>query len=79
MVFQWVHIYSFKNININIRVKNYHCKDVNYPILQNLSIYKYKFMTRFIEFCFVKYRNTNVNKIKPKAIFFEKGIFSSYF
>ena len=57
----------------------YCCKDVNCSILQNPSIYKYKFATRFIRFCFVKYRNTNVNKIKPKAIFFEKGIFSSYF
>lgn len=55
------------------------CKDVNYLILQNHPVYKYKFIAEFAEFCFVKYRNTNVNKIKPKAIFFEKGIFSSYF
>ena len=57
----------------------YRCEDVNYPTLQNPSIYKHKFTTIFIRFCFVKYRNTNVNKAKRKAIFFEKGIFSSYF
>ena len=57
----------------------YRCEDVNCSTLQNPSIYKYKFATRFIRFCFVKYRNTNINKTKHKAIFFEKGIFSSYF
>lgn len=57
----------------------YRCEDVNCSTLQNPSIYKYKFTTRFIEFCFVKYRSMNVNKMKHKAIFFEKGIFSSYF
>ena len=46
---------------------------------KNHSVYKRKFMTKFIEFCFVKYRNMNVNKIEHKAISFEKGIFSSYF
>ena len=55
------------------------CKDVNCLILQNHSVYKHKFAVEFTEFCFIKYRNANVNKIKPKAIFFEKGIFSSYF
>lgn len=57
----------------------YRCEDVNYSILQNPSVYKYKFEAGFIRFCFVKCRNTNVNKAKRKAIFFEKGIFSSYF
>ena len=57
----------------------YRCEDVNYLISQNRSVCKHKFTIGFTEFCFVKYRNVNVNKIKPKAIFFEKGIFSSYF
>ena len=57
----------------------YCCEYVNRSTLQNPSIYKCEFTIRFIRFCFVKYRNTNVNKTKHKAIFFEKGIFSSYF